>query len=122
LGDSENIFTLADGDYLTIEDLPEYTIYSVTEQGAADYQTSIVGTTSTGSDEKKHTVDSGKTYDAKTANTPIVNGGNTIVFTNNKDITTTGLILKVGPQLLVLLIAVGGALVIFKTRKRNKVR
>jgi hypothetical protein len=121
LGETENVVKLANGDSITITGLPEATIYTIKELGATDYTTSIMGTTK-GKDEngllvtKENPVD-GKVYDA--SNTPIVNGGNTVTFTNSKGITPTGLVLTFGPQLLVLLIAVGGALVIFKTRKKR---
>jgi hypothetical protein len=117
LGTTENTFELADGDYLSIDGLPEATIYTVTELGAADYNTSIEGTFSSDDTEviKK---ENGKVYNANEKGTPIVDGGNTLVFTNKKDITPTGLVVAYGPQILVLLIAIGGALVIFKTRRK----
>jgi hypothetical protein len=130
LAKDQNTFYLADGDYLTIKGLPESTIYTVKELDATDYHTSIKGTFSSGNteviknikyedfaDDKK---EESKIYDASEAgnNTPLVNGGNTILFTNKKDVTPTGLVVAFGPQILVLLIALGGALVIFKTRRK----
>jgi pilin isopeptide linkage protein len=119
LTDSDNIVYLADGDFVTISGLPENTDYAIKELEATDYTTTIVGeTTDANGDGVKKNV-SGKVYDASEKNTPIIDGGNTVTFTNSKDFTPTGLAIKVGQQLLVLLIAVGGALVIFKSRKRK---
>jgi pilin isopeptide linkage protein len=124
LSDTENVFELKNGDYITINNLPEQTIYKITELGAEDYTTSIVGKTKEKDATdgtlvtKEHTVASGKVYDATTEHSPIVHGGNTVQFTNKKDMTPTGLAVEYGPHILVLLIAVGVGLVIFKSRRK----
>jgi hypothetical protein len=131
LSESDNIFYLGNEDSLVITGVPEGMIYIIKELDGDEYTTSILGETQKVTDadgditSNKYQVANGKTYDARSTgkNSPIVNGGNEVTFTNNLDITTpTGLVLKFGPQLLVLLIAIGGALVIFKTSKKNKAR
>jgi pilin isopeptide linkage protein len=118
-----NEFSLADGEKLVISDVPEGMIYTVTEANYTDYQTSIVGTFSNGNTTVTKTV-SGKTYDATTKgqSTPIVNGGNTIAFTNNKELIKTGLTMDVAPYLAVLVIAAGCVVIFFASRKRRTER
>jgi hypothetical protein len=67
---------------------------------------------------------SGKTFDATASgkNMPIVDGGNTVTFTNKKDITPTGLALEFGPYLAILGVAVAGAVIVFASRKRRTER
>jgi hypothetical protein len=130
VGADDNIIELKDGDSFTIEGLPQATIYTITEQDATDYHTDIEGKFSTeNSSGNTQTVtakvsydatnpEASKVYSATAKNTPIVDGGNTITYTNTKNVTVTGLAVAFGPQLLVLMLAVGGALVIFKTRRK----
>jgi hypothetical protein len=98
-------------------------IYTVTEASYATdgYDTSIVGTFSTGNSTVTKTLNKTSVYDAteKGQNTPIVNGGNTIAFTNHKDITNTGVAMNVAPYIAVLLVAIAGAIVLFVSKKRN---
>jgi hypothetical protein len=142
LKDTENIFYLGNGDSLVITGLPTGMIYKIKEidDDNAKYTTTIKGTTQvTTVDEEdgskvtktKDYETSGKTYDStavtladkSVVKTPIVKGGNFVEFTNDWDYTApTGLALKVGQQLIVLLIAVFGAVVIFKTRRRSSAK
>jgi pilin isopeptide linkage protein len=119
----KNEFTLANGEKLEINDVPEGMIYTVTEASYATdgYDTSIVGTFSTGNSTVTKTLNKTSVYDAteKGQNTPIVNGGNTIAFTNHKDITNTGVAMNVAPYIAVLLVAIAGAIVLFVSKKRN---
>jgi hypothetical protein len=117
----ENNFSLADTEKLVISNVPEGMIYTVTEASYEDYQTSIVGTTSTGNTKVTKNV-TGNTYDASEngQNTPIVNGGNTIAFTNHKEVIRTGISLDVIPYAvgLVLLVILGIA-AFWHTAKRS---
>jgi hypothetical protein len=116
-------FTLADGEYIEITGVPEGMIYTVEEIGATDYTTTIKGeTSSTDGDASKKV--SGKTFDATASgkNMPIVDGGNIVTFTNEKDITPTGLALEFGPYLAILGVAVAGAVIVFASRKRRTER
>lgn len=121
----ENVFSLKDGEKLVIKGLPEKTIYTVEEKFDKDdhdgYSTTITSDVKTRTGESIETI-SGTLFDANAQNAPIGNNGNTITFTNKKTFTPTGLTLKVGQQLIVLLIAVFGAVVIFKTRRRSSAK
>jgi pilin isopeptide linkage protein len=114
-------FTLANGESLEIKNVPEGMLYTVTEQAYNDYETTIVGTTYQIVNGEKKVVEAdveGSTYSAEAKGTPIVDGGNTVAFTNANTITPTGIALDVAPYLAVLLLAVGGALAVVVTRKR----
>jgi pilin isopeptide linkage protein len=123
-------FTLADGESLKIEGVPEGMIYIVEEDAttSADYKTSIVGTTTQVINGQDTTVTAkvpdGKKFDAhKTAqNMQIVDGGNTVEFTNDKDNTPTGLVLEYAPYLMGMLIVVIGAVLALVSRKRRTAR
>jgi pilin isopeptide linkage protein len=116
-----NKFSLAHGEKLVIGNVPQGMIYTVTETACADYQTSIVGTTSTGNTQVTKNVN-GNTYDAGAngQNTPVVHGGNTIAFTNHKEIIRTGIVLDIAPYLVGLaLIALGAGIALVRSRKRS---
>jgi pilin isopeptide linkage protein len=123
-------FTLADGESLKIEGVPEGMIYIVTEDAttSADYKTSIVGTTTqkiNGKDTQVTAkVDDGKTFDARSGaqDMKIVDGGNSVVFTNDKDSTPTGLILEYAPYLIGMLIVLIGAALALVSKKRRTER
>jgi hypothetical protein len=127
---TEKKFTLADGESLTIEGVPQGMIYIVKEDAttSADYKTSILGTTyqviNGKSVEVTSPVDDGKTFDARSdaQDMKIVTGGNTVVFTNDKDSTPTGLILEYAPYLMGMLIVVIGAVLALVSRKRRTAR
>jgi pilin isopeptide linkage protein len=141
LASTENVFYLRNGESLVIKGLPTGMIYKIKEidEENDQYTTTITGTTQvTTVDDEGYTttktrdyVTSGKDYDStavkladgSVVKTPIVKGGNFVKFTNEKIYTApTGLALKVGQQLIVLLIAVFGAVVIFKTRRRSSAK
>jgi pilin isopeptide linkage protein len=119
----ENKFTLANGEKLEIDHVPEGMIYTVKEDSYENdgYNTSIVGTFSSGNSTVTKEVKKGNVYDASATgqNTPIVDGGNIIAFTNHKDITNTGVAMNVAPYIAVLLVAIAGAIVLFVSKKRN---
>lgn len=115
-----NTFTLAHGEKLVIDNVPQGMIYTVTETGYKDYQTSIVGVFSAGNTKVTKTVN-GNTYNASSEgeNTPIVHGGNTITFTNHKEIIRTGIALDVTPYIVGLaLIVLGVCVAIVYSRKK----
>jgi pilin isopeptide linkage protein len=117
----DNSFKLADGDVLTVSNLPIGTLYTVTESGASDYATDIVCNTkdSSGKD-KKVDVDNSKNYSASSNQTPIVAGGTTIVYTNTKDyVAPTGVRLDIMPYLAMFAIASVGAILLFAARLRK---
>jgi hypothetical protein len=122
---TEKTFTLADGEYVTFEGVPKGMIYTVTEDEYDDYTTTIEATASTteGNASSNDTADvDGNTFNASTENFPIVNGGNTVTFTNDKEVTPTGLALEFGPYLAILGVAVAGAVIVFASRKRRTER
>jgi pilin isopeptide linkage protein len=117
-----NKFQLADGDVLTVTDLPEGTLYTVTETGASGYTTDIVCTTkdSDGKD-KKVEVNYSKKYTASKYQTPIVTGGTTVEFTNTKDyVVPTGVRLDIMPYLTLLAFALVGSIIFFSGRRRKR--
>jgi bifunctional DNA-binding transcriptional regulator/antitoxin component of YhaV-PrlF toxin-antitoxin module len=127
---TETKFTLADGESLEIEGVPQGMIYIVKEDAttSADYKTSIVGTTTQTvngkSNEVKATVDNGKEFDARSTaqDMKIVDGGNSVVFTNDKDATPTGLVLEYAPYLIGMLIVLIGAALALVSKKRRTER
>jgi hypothetical protein len=127
---TEKKFTLADGESLEIEGVPEGMIYIVKEDAttSADYTTSIVGTTTQMVNGKEQQVtakvDDGKTFDARSdaQDMKIVDGGNSVVFTNDKDTTPTGLVLEYAPYLMGMLIVVIGAVLALVSKKRRMAR
>jgi hypothetical protein len=120
-------FTLANGESLEIEGVPQGMIYIVKEDEttSADYTTSIVGTTTQivngKSQEVKATVDDGKEFDARSTaqDMKIVDGGNSVVFTNDKDMTPTGLVLEYAPYLIGMLIVIAGAVLALVSKKKR---
>jgi hypothetical protein len=122
-------FTLADGETLKIEGVPENMIYVITEDAddSADYTTTIAGETTVVNGNSSSTVTkdvNGKVFDAHTDkdNMPIVNGGNKVIFTNDRDTTPTGLVLEYAPYLMGMLIVIIGAVLVLVSRKRKSAR
>lgn len=126
-------FELADGDMLYVEGVPENMIYTVTELGGQDYTTNISCTTirdgATEDDKNVVTVKGQKIYDASSGtgyDTPIVKGGNLIVFENVRDYKAdTGVRLDIAPYIIVFVIAIAGiagVVILFATRKKRENR
>jgi hypothetical protein len=109
-------FKLANDDYLEIAGLPYGTLYTVTEASASGYTTVITATATT----ETVTNDDNK-YDAfkDAQNTPIAEGGNTITYTNNRELVKTGVVLDFAPYFAILLVAIGGAAAFLASRKRR---
>jgi pilin isopeptide linkage protein len=122
LKNGNNIFRLGDGDVLTVSDLPEGTLYTVTETAATDYTTDIVCTTKDSSgNDKEVKVDNSKRYSAQANQTPIVSGGTTIEFTNTKDyVVPTGVRLDIMPYLTLFAFALVGLAAFFCGRLRKR--
>jgi hypothetical protein len=113
----DNKFQLADGDVLTVADIPTGTLYTVTESGADDYATDIVCETK----DNKVVANNTKEYSASDKKTPISDGGNTISFTNTKDYAApTGIRLDIMPYLTLFALAGAGAIIFFAGRLRKR--
>jgi pilin isopeptide linkage protein len=119
-------FDLKDGEALVIKNVPEGMIYTVTEDEYDGYKTTIAYTSdikdNAGDVENENTKTvRGNVYNAtkKGQNTPIVEGGNTVVFTNNKEaFIDSGINLDVIPYVVVFVIAAVGV-ALFATRKKR---
>jgi pilin isopeptide linkage protein len=125
---TEAKFTLADGETLTFEGLPQGMIYTITEDAtsSANYKTSILGMTTVvtedGATNNIKYVEDGKTFDASKAgkNMPIVDGGNTVTFTNTLNTATpTGIVLEYAPYIIAMLIVIAGAVLFMVSKKRR---
>jgi pilin isopeptide linkage protein len=115
-------FTLADNETLLISNLPEGTIYTVKEEVYSDYSTTIQGITKTANSTNGTSANTKDVEGVEFTNFPIVDGGNTVNYTNEKDVTPTGIALDVAPYLAVLLIAIVGVVVAFAGKKRRTAR
>jgi hypothetical protein len=65
----------------------------------------------------------GREYNAASdgLNTPIVEGGNTLIFTNNKESTAnTGVKIDVIPYIVIFVIAVAGIIYLVTRKKENR--
>jgi pilin isopeptide linkage protein len=123
VGDDGTEFTLKSGQYLKIQSLPEGMIYTVEELNATDYVTTIKATDATGTLQEVGT--------AKTYNGTIKCAGsskdeniadNEVEFTNEREIVPdSGIVLNIAPYVIVLILAVGGAVVFF-ARKKNSAK
>jgi hypothetical protein len=130
VGATDNNFKLADGDYITINNLPEGMIYIITETAVDGYNTTITGVFSSGNTESSKTLKNSTVYDASKKtdsntdgqDTPIVDGGNTITFTNDMPAPSTGINLNVVPYVAILLIAALGAVTAFVFRRKRAQR
>jgi hypothetical protein len=126
-----NIFTLKDSEVLVIQGVPEGMVYKVTEADYTDYKTTInytsyVKSNSGGTasiDKVSKNVEDGREYNAASdgLNTPIVEGGNTLIFTNNKESTAnTGVKIDVIPYIVIFVIAVAGIIYLVTRKKENR--
>jgi hypothetical protein len=119
-------FTLKDSEKLIVEGVPKGMIYTVQEDTYTGYDTSIVYTQSTkdvenATGEAASKTVKGNTYNAKSdgQNTPIIDGGNTVEFINNKDAKAgMGVNIDITPFIIVFAIAALGV-VFFVTRKKE---
>jgi pilin isopeptide linkage protein len=123
VGDDGTEFSLKNGQYLEIESLPQGMIYTVEELGATDYTTTVQATDDEGTLQSAGTT---KTYNGTItlAGSSSAEGiaDNQVVFTNERNITVdSGIVLNIAPYVVVLILAVGGAVVFF-ARKKNSAK
>ena len=98
---------LKHGQSINISDIPEGTTYTITEEGASDYETYIDGSSTDNKASGIKTVSSANTND------------NT-AFVNNKDeISLTGIILNNTPYIFAVSIAVLGIFIIKKSANKE---
>jgi pilin isopeptide linkage protein len=121
-------FTLADGESLTFEGVPEKMIYTITEdeESSANYTTNISGETTVIKDNKEEKVtayvENSKVFDASDngAKMPIKEGGNTVTFYNALNTATpTGIVLEYAPYIIAMLIVIAGAVLFMASKKRR---
>lgn len=122
-------FDLKDGEALVVKNVPDGMIYTVTEDKYEDYETTITYTADIKDNANNaesniiRTV-KGNVYNAakKGQDTPIVEGGNTVLFTNNKGAkANTGIKMDVTPYIVVFVIAAVG-IIFLATRKKRENR
>jgi hypothetical protein len=122
-------FDLKDGEALVVKNVPDGMIYTVTEDKYEDYETTITYTADIKDNANNaesniiRTV-KGNVYNAakKGQDTPIVDGGNTVLFTNNKGAkANTGIKMDVTPYIVVFVIAAVG-IIFLATRKKRENR
>lgn len=99
-------FTLKHGQTFVINNLPIGAKYTITETDAKDY------------DQTEVAVNSGQKTESKVAESTIVDGTNTVAYTNTDNVATpTGIFLQYAPYILLLGVAILGCFAFFRRRR-----